>query len=224
LSFKFNRKNIYLLCQYTSPWSGFEITTLLVIGTDCIGSCKSNCHTITATMTPPQISDYIWKHQIIYEHTDVASFNSRWFSPGPPFSSTNKDWPLRYNWNIVESGVKHHQTNKANKHLPVHHPMFFFSQHISFSYFKIKYIIKPSTCRKSLPNFYHIMLYTSPWSGFEITTLLVIGTDCIGSCKSNCHTITVALSTIKQTKQANTYLCIIPCFFFRNIYRFPISK
>jgi hypothetical protein len=33
---------------------------------------------------------------------------------------------------------------------------------------------------------YHIMLYTSPWS----RTSVVIGTDCIGSCKSNYHTIT----------------------------------
>ena len=32
--------------------SGFEFTTLVVIGTDCIGSCKSNYHTITATTTP----------------------------------------------------------------------------------------------------------------------------------------------------------------------------
>ena len=31
---------------------------------------------------------------------------------------------------------------------------------------------------------YHIMLYTSPWSRFELTTSVVIGTDCIGSCKS----------------------------------------
>ena len=28
---------------------------------------------------------------------------------------------------------------------------------------------------------YHIMLYTSPWSRFELTTSVVIGTDCIGS-------------------------------------------
>jgi hypothetical protein len=35
----------------------------------------------------------------------------------------------------------------------------------------------------------HIMLYTSPWSRFELTTSVVIGTDCIGSCKSNYHTI-----------------------------------
>jgi hypothetical protein len=37
---------------------------------------------------------------------------------------------------------------------------------------------------------YHIMVYTSPWSRFEITTLVMIVTDCIGSCKSNYHTIT----------------------------------
>ena len=41
---------------------------------------------------------------------------------------------------------------------------------------------KPPTCRKSLTNFYHIMLNTSPRSGFELTTSVVIGTDCIGSC------------------------------------------
>jgi len=28
---------------------GFEIATLMVIGTDCIGSCKSNYHVITTT-------------------------------------------------------------------------------------------------------------------------------------------------------------------------------
>ena len=39
---------------------------------------------------------------------------------------------------------------------------------------------------------YHIMLYTSPWSRFELTTPVVIDTDCIGSCKSNYQTITTA--------------------------------
>jgi len=37
---------------------------------------------------------------------------------------------------------------------------------------------------------YHIILYTSPWSRFELTTSVVIGTACIGSCKFNYHTIT----------------------------------
>jgi hypothetical protein len=49
--------------------------------------------------------------------------------------------------------------------------------------------------------FYHIMLYWVHlvWAEFELTTLVVIGTDCIGSCRSNYHTImttTAALSEI----------------------------
>jgi hypothetical protein len=28
--------------KYTSPWAGFESFTLVVMGTGCIGSCKSN--------------------------------------------------------------------------------------------------------------------------------------------------------------------------------------
>ena len=42
---------------------------------------------------------------------------------------------------------------------------------------------------------HHIMLYTLPWAGVEPTTPVVIGTGCIGSCKSNYHTIT-AISTL----------------------------
>jgi hypothetical protein len=34
-------------------WARFELTTLVGIGTDCIGSNKSNYHSITTT-TPPQ--------------------------------------------------------------------------------------------------------------------------------------------------------------------------
>jgi hypothetical protein len=37
---------------------------------------------------------------------------------------------------------------------------------------------------------YHIMLYTSPWSRFELIASVGIGTDCTWSCKSNYHTIT----------------------------------
>jgi hypothetical protein len=38
--------------EYTSPLSGFDLTTLVVIGTDCTGSCKSNFRMITTTTTP----------------------------------------------------------------------------------------------------------------------------------------------------------------------------
>ena len=42
---------IYLIMLYGVhlSWTGFELTTLVAIGTDCIGSCKSNYHTITTT-------------------------------------------------------------------------------------------------------------------------------------------------------------------------------
>jgi hypothetical protein len=34
------------------PWAGFELTTLVVIDTDYICSCKYNYHTIMATTAP----------------------------------------------------------------------------------------------------------------------------------------------------------------------------
>jgi hypothetical protein len=43
---------LYHIILYTSPWSRFKLTTSVVMGTDCIGSCKSNYHTITATTAP----------------------------------------------------------------------------------------------------------------------------------------------------------------------------
>jgi hypothetical protein len=41
---------------------------------------------------------------------------------------------------------------------------------------------------------YHIMLYKVhlAWAGFELATLVATGSDCIGSYKSNYHTITMA--------------------------------
>ena len=39
--------------EYTLLWTGFELTTLVVIGTDCIGSCKSNYHIMIMAMTAP---------------------------------------------------------------------------------------------------------------------------------------------------------------------------
>ena len=57
---------LYHIMLYTSPWLRFERTTLVVIGTDCLGSCKSNYHTITPIASPP--NNYVGKHQIMEHH------------------------------------------------------------------------------------------------------------------------------------------------------------
>ena len=61
---------LYHIMLYTSPWSRFELTTSVVIGTDCIDSCESNYHTITGTMAPPMFLTF-WKskHWFIYIST-----------------------------------------------------------------------------------------------------------------------------------------------------------
>jgi hypothetical protein len=43
---------------------------------------------------------------------------------------------------------------------------------------------------------YHIMLYASLWARVEPTTSVVISTDCIGSLKSNYHTITATTAPV----------------------------
>jgi hypothetical protein len=42
---------------------------------------------------------------------------------------------------------------------------------------------------------YHLMLYTSPWSKFELAPSVVIATDCIGSCKSNYFSLVLMFHT-----------------------------
>jgi hypothetical protein len=59
--------------------SGIWSTNFVVIGTDCIGSCKANYHMIT-TMMALDGSTFIGYLNTLYNN----------------------------NWNIVESGVKHH--------------------------------------------------------------------------------------------------------------------
>jgi len=45
---------------------------------------------------------------------------------------------------------------------------------------------------------YHIMLYTLPWSRYELTTSVMICTDYIGSCKFNFHNITTTTAPQKE--------------------------
>ena len=59
---------------------------------------------------------------------------------------------------------------------------------------KPEYPVKTTDLSQVTDKLYHIM--TSPWSRFELTTSVAIGTECIGSCKSNYHTITNTTASI----------------------------
>ena len=89
-------------------WAGFEFTTLVVIGTDCIGSYESNYHTIT-TMTTQ------WKEREKFiKYLQQVSYIILFLSLKLKLDNWNlSHWSTfispRYNWNIVESGVKHHK-------------------------------------------------------------------------------------------------------------------
>jgi hypothetical protein len=58
--------------EYTSSWVGFKLTLLVVIGTDCIGSCKSNYNTITTMTEANWWKNAMWhlarwaKHWLVY--------------------------------------------------------------------------------------------------------------------------------------------------------------
>jgi hypothetical protein len=45
--------------KFTLSWAGFERTTLVVIETDCTGSCKSNYHTISYRHTKNFITSIV---------------------------------------------------------------------------------------------------------------------------------------------------------------------
>ena len=74
-------------------WAEFELT-LVVIGTDCIGSCKSKYHTITATTSPQKF----WLTLIRYIFRRFLRFTSYFgchFSRQPYCLSKRKEmWHL----------------------------------------------------------------------------------------------------------------------------------
>ena len=63
----------YCCIYYTSSLAGLELTTLVVIGTDCTGCCKSNYNTITNTMTRQLYWLLHWLEQSQYKKQKGSS-------------------------------------------------------------------------------------------------------------------------------------------------------
>ena len=63
---------------------------------------------------------------------------------------------------------------------------------------------------------YHIMLDTLPWSRFELTTLVVTDTDCIGSCISTTAPLTSfwSLTYLSRTSQKVCIWALSKCLLF----------
>ena len=53
---------LIMLYRVHLSWTGFESTALVVIGTDCIGNCISNYHTITPPLDSKSTHDFISKN------------------------------------------------------------------------------------------------------------------------------------------------------------------
>jgi hypothetical protein len=86
---------------------------------------------------------------------------------------------------------------------------------------KPKDLEKTTDLPKVTDKLYHIMLYTSPWSRFELRSSVMIGTDCIGRCKSNYHTsiATTAPGSVNSHKCRSHSVVLFVCEMFLMLHR-----
>jgi len=64
-------KHWQTLSHNAVSWAGLELTTLVVISTDCKSSCKSNYHTIKTMATPNLIENLICLKYILQQEERI---------------------------------------------------------------------------------------------------------------------------------------------------------
>jgi hypothetical protein len=119
-------QNPYIEEEQTTQWpTGLEPTTLVVIVTDCIGSCKSNYHTITTMTTPWNVSDSI---ALLVEDTKgvirirISKKNRQHNGQKKRDKRTNNDLQnthIKLKLTLYEDtkGVKYHSVRQVSKSL-----------------------------------------------------------------------------------------------------------
>ena len=93
----------YCCIKYTSPWTRIELTTLLVIGIGCTGSCKSNYHTITTTMAPDSCEVYSIFYSVFSNGIGITKWYIDSHKAWTPYKCLSKDfkrlkWWRHYRW------------------------------------------------------------------------------------------------------------------------------
>ena len=120
-------KVLYKNCSFSSDLLTNMATTFFSLSSFICRGCRGRDRMVVGFTT--DVSLNLDQHYVIKCQWIVTG---RWFSPGPPVSSTNKtdchhitesprySWNIaesgikhqkiqvRYNWNIVENGIKHH--------------------------------------------------------------------------------------------------------------------
>jgi hypothetical protein len=81
---------------------GFELTTLVVIGTDCTGSCKSNNHTI---MTAPFVIFTLAHHTWGFIHYMIHYFPSYKTTPTKHHPSFQARFQMHWDSEIVKPAL-----------------------------------------------------------------------------------------------------------------------
>ena len=87
-----------MLYRVHLAWVGFELTTSVVIGANCKGSCKSNYH-MTRTMTASYYLGYYFKTN--FNHMSKNSNISFWFILAVSFSNHNSKLRLKKKFNQI---------------------------------------------------------------------------------------------------------------------------
>jgi hypothetical protein len=70
-------KLYHIMYRVHLTWARFEVTSSVAIGTDCIGSCKFNYHTINNHTGPP-LKIYDWYHSLCHlcNRTKIKGWHS----------------------------------------------------------------------------------------------------------------------------------------------------